>query len=309
MDDEVDRFPLGASLACYLVCLISFVVSVVVAYLRVDDPKNLEEPARLMFYLFPVGFPLMISAIALLRLWFVRGRHYPLEQHRLKAVVLWIYGTPLVVLTALLTERLDYPLVLSLVAYGFNFILLTTIAFGHLPFYGGAWKTWSEVRFIQDRLRPRPWQAFPTDDSQDQETRKPHPRDRVYTSVKEVCSYCLVAVLPENDKCWNCRNFIRYDAELAHDWKRNTGKWERKTILRQVVWGKEWGHYSGLIFGTVYQDNRWSVQAITAKDHRIRSDRHDIGNGRASSTRRAKREVEETVKALSPAFLLSLVEE
>ena len=237
----------------------------------------------------------ILSTTVLLVGWAPRVQ-YPYPNLRRKALILWLYGTPLTVLIALYAHVEGLSLWMQPFVYFLSFFYLTTLTFGVLPKYGGAYLEFLEVKERQRRL----WKHRP-------ENRKwPASSDSVLVSIDEVCKTCLSVVFSEDERCWRCGEVIRAEIRLKENWAKDSkSKWEKRKEQGQKCWVREWRpRYTyvdergittnfgvDFVFAIVTEDGGWSLHAMprTPRDkipHVV-----NLGQGRERSSRAARKKV------------------
>jgi hypothetical protein len=228
--------------------------------------------------------------------WF-RHVDYPYPIHRRKAIVLWTYATPIAVLVAMLSLQDPGPPWVQPVVYLLTFFLLTTITFGILPGYGGAYNEYWELEQRRGRVRGS--------EKRIAETR--FYSDSTIESVAEVCQTCLSAVLPEDETCWRCGNTIRWKTRFKKRWTEDRrSRWRKKKVSGHVLWERTWypdyvrvderGQLDDdfrvpRLFAFVYQDGRWALFAFVDTYPKVMLHPVTIDEGTEMSPRAARRRV------------------
>jgi len=195
------------------------------------------------------------------------GAGFPWQRYRRKALVLWLYGLPPGLLVfAILSRHPELPWWAAIVLPVGLFIALTTLTFGNLPGYGGAWRDWFEFSRIKEALREQ--QEIPKRNS-----------DAVFRFEGELCKECLTPLLPGTVRCAGCGDIVRGDVLLREQWVRHpVSRWERHRVrdgsrVRTRKWRPHYLHtdangviYGGFdvysLYGDVWDDGEWAVRAL-----------------------------------------------
>lgn len=214
-----------------------------------------------------IGLAGAIMSTAILLVGWAPRVQYPYPNLRRKAIILWLYGTPLTVVIGLYIYIEGLSWWMQPIVYFLSFFYLTTLTFGVLPKYGGAYLEFLEVEERQRRL----WKHRP-------ENRKwPASADRVLVSIDEICKTCLSVVLPEDVRCWRCGDIIRAKTRLKEEWTKDSKSiWTKKKQSGQILWQREWhpDYYYvdergvttnfgvSFVFAIVKEDGCWSLHAM-----------------------------------------------
>jgi hypothetical protein len=196
-----------------------------------------------------------------------KNMFYPFPNHKRKAVILWLYGLPIAILLVVLVYLKGFGWWTQATLYFLTFIHLTTLTFGILPYYGGAYREYWE---IQERKRAAP--------ENERNGRVHHDtNDSTLISFDEVCNDCLSAVLSSDKKCWRCGKTIRWKTRFTERWTKDSKSlWTKTKESGQTLWQREWhpDYYYvdergvttnfgvGVVFAIVKEDGRWSLHAM-----------------------------------------------
>ncbi|MHA2063691.1 MAG: hypothetical protein ACXABY_04830 [Candidatus Thorarchaeota archaeon] len=234
-----------------------------------------------------------------------RNVMYPYPRHKQKAAVLWVYGSGVALLIGTHSYIGEFPWYSQVLIYVLSFVYLTTLTFGILPYYGGAYQEYWE---IDDRKR-RASRIKPDD------RELPARNDGTLVSFEEVCGTCLSALMPDDGECWRCGEIVRVEIRRKKRWTEDLkSKWRKRRLHGQKFWEREshpnylyvdeYGITTSLgvdfIFAIVKKDGRWSLHAMprTAKDdipHVVL-----LGQGRERSPRAARNKVNSVIMDLDP---------
>lgn len=276
----------------YAVAIVSLLTLAIVS-----PPENLPEKGTL-------AVMVMMSALTLcsiLHVGWVRRVEYPFPNHRRKALILWAYATPITALITVISLQDPGPPWVGPVVYVLSFFLLTTMTFGILPRYGGAYSEYWELERRRGRVGASSGIIVEA---------RVH-RDNTIESVSEVCRTCLTAVLPDDEKCWRCGSIVRWQTRFRKEWINNRqSRWEKREREGQVFWVRTWrpeyvhvdeqGHMDSRlrvdsVYAYVFLDGSWAISAFasTLKDkspHLVLLDRE-----RERTPRAARRKVDEVI--------------